>query len=727
MLMTQHVHALTDQAPEAGVTITNTAAASYFLNGANVEVASNTVAVDVAALYAIHLTSGDLQKIEAGEAVTWLNQLSNLSNTQATIDLSHLAPDSLGSMRIYYDKNDNGLIDADDQELTQEVIVLERGQSIQLIVTGLTDAGLSPTTSPIELPIRADVVEDDSVFAQAIDPFIIIAPELVAIKEVDRTEIDPSNNSNVNLTYKLKVESRGTAAVRPTELVVDGQPLSAVIVRDPLPANTTFVSITPEQANAKVLYRTAGNALTEQRPADLSSIDEVLLAYPAGLPTSSTVSATLVVAMNAGVSNTTLVNTMYVDYGQFSSSTPKTKPSNPVETNVLGRADIYAKTPDYTTSINTSKVKEPLYIEVNAAACNFDRTIQNKAWVEVTSQLTGDQVRVLAEETSANSGIYRYQLETNDTLPEAADLILQIMGDDKVDIELTSCADENNQPILPQTDVKTQVTIDPYGAALFVQKTVHEQNLEIGDFADYTVKITNRGQAEASNVKMLDTLPIGFTYVPNTTRVTYSGTGFNNDVVRVADPEGNKGRYLTLGLNNLPPQAEAQVTYRVHIGPNAVTGDGINRVRASGSATSINTPITSNEAQVKVKVSSGVFMDEALIIGKVYADCNRNGMQDSGERGVPGVRLYLEDGSFVVTDSEGKYSFYGVSAKTHVLKLDRTSLPADVELIEQSNRDAGVPGSRFVDLKRGELHRADFAMTDGMSDCSTALDEQIDI
>ncbi|MFH4234105.1 SdrD B-like domain-containing protein, partial [Acinetobacter baumannii] len=77
----------------------------------------------------------------------------------------------------------------------------------------------------------------------------------------------------------------------------------------------------------------------------------------------------------------------------------------------------------------------------------------------------------------------------------------------------------------------------------------------------------------------------------------------------------------------------------------------------------------------------------------------RNGVQDAGEVGVPGVRIYLEDGSYVVTDSEGKYDFYGISAKTHVLKVDRTSLPVDSELVLIGNRQAGDPNSRFVDLK----------------------------
>ncbi len=69
--------------------------------------------------------------------------------------------------------------------------------------------------------------------------------------------------------------------------------------------------------------------------------------------------------------------------------------------------------------------------------------------------------------------------------------------------------------------------------------------------------------------------------------------------------------------------------------------------------------------------------------------------------------------------------FMGSVAKTHVLKVDRTSLPVDSELVLIGNRQAGDPNSRFVDLKRGELHRADFAIANGTGQCSQALLQQL--
>ena len=58
--------------------------------------------------------------------------------------------------------------------------------------------------------------------------------------------------------------------------------------------------------------------------------------------------------------------------------------------------------------------------------------------------------------------------------------------------------------------------------------------------------------------------------------------------------------------------------------------------------------------------------------------------------------------------SEGKYSICGVQPQTHVVKIDRTTLPKGSRMVPSSNRNAGVGDSLFVDLKGGELARADF-------------------
>ncbi len=96
----------------------------------------------------------------------------------------------------------------------------------------------------------------------------------------------------------------------------------------------------------------------------------------------------------------------------------------------------------------------------------------------------------------------------------------------------------------------------------------------------------------------------------------------------------------------------------MRVGPGALQGDGVNRVQATYTANGVTT--VSNVATAKVQVIGGVFSSRAYILGKVFLDCNANGTQDRGEIGMPGVRLFIEDGTFVMTDGEGKFSFYGL-------------------------------------------------------------------
>jgi outer membrane protein OmpA-like peptidoglycan-associated protein len=144
----------------------------------------------------------------------------------------------------------------------------------------------------------------------------------------------------------------------------------------------------------------------------------------------------------------------------------------------------------------------------------------------------------------------------------------------------------------------------------------------------------------------------------------------------------------------------------VRVGVGSLRSDGVNRAIANS-----KNGTSSNEARYAIRVDGGVFGDEACVIGAVYRDCNGNGTQDPGESGIAGARIYFSDGAFMVSDANGRYSMCGRTPTTHVLKIDTSTLPEGSVLLKTSNRNAGDPGSLFADLKNGELHRADFALS----------------
>ena len=246
--------------------------------------------------------------------------------------------------------------------------------------------------------------------------------------------------------------------------------------------------------------------------------------------------------------------------------------------------------------------------------------------------------------------------------------------------------------------LNNHIPLDPVlgSGALLVSKTGDKTVAELGDSVQYTIRIRNTTVGPIVNIKLSDLLPAGFRYILGTSRL---------GGIALANPAGGIGRDLTFDIGTIAGQATAVLTYFVRLGVGSQQGDGINQAV-------VTSPLRSNTARFKVTVQGGVFSNEGCITGKVYVDCDGNAVQNSAggsrELGVPGVRLIMLDGTYILTDAEGKYSICGVKPQTHVIKVDRTTLPRGSRLVPSSNRNAGVGDSLFVDLKGGELARADF-------------------
>ena len=257
-------------------------------------------------------------------------------------------------------------------------------------------------------------------------------------------------------------------------------------------------------------------------------------------------------------------------------------------------------------------------------------------------------------------------------------------------------------------------------ATLTLAKVASAKNVELGDSVMYTLTLRHVAGGAQTGVAITDTLPLGFRYIPNTVKVTRTGSSSTISSGDAAVGVTGVGPTLNFTIGNIVNGDVDTITYRVRVGVGAAQGTGINKASARSAS-----GVSSNEASVKVKVDNGVFAQEGCIIGKVYLDCNGNGVQDrdnGNEPGIGGVRIYTEDGTYMISDPRGSYSLCGVSAMTHVLKLDQTTLPPGAKLGISANRNAGDPDSIFVDMKFGELHRADFII----NTCTPELIERLD-
>ncbi|KQS48515.1 hypothetical protein ASG20_13665 [Sphingomonas sp. Leaf198] len=233
----------------------------------------------------------------------------------------------------------------------------------------------------------------------------------------------------------------------------------------------------------------------------------------------------------------------------------------------------------------------------------------------------------------------------------------------------------------------------PGPGKLLLTKIASVREASPGDFVQYLLRITNRDSVPARGLHVADTLPRGLRYERNSAR------GGDEPTV------SSDGRNLDFAIPLLAAGASTELKYVVSIAPGAPVGEALNRARVAGQG-----DVSSNEAAASVRLRPLLFTDAMTIIGRVTeGNC---GDPVDKRKGVPGIRLLMEDGTFVSTDRDGLYHFEGVRAGRHVVQIDTSSIPVTHAPVacDIDTRQANSPISRFVEGDGGLLKRVDFQL-----------------
>lgn len=248
--------------------------------------------------------------------------------------------------------------------------------------------------------------------------------------------------------------------------------------------------------------------------------------------------------------------------------------------------------------------------------------------------------------------------------------------------------------------LRFDIPLDP-DTDLVVNKTADRSFGDVGDFVNYTVTIENRGQV-AAPVMLYDTLPVGFRYVPGTSRVVQN---------TISDPEVSaNATLLTFPMGLVEPGETLSLDYALEIGPGAPMGDAVNEAVIVDR----NGDQLSNIARAGIRLREDLIRSRSTIVGRI-SEQSCDGDEDWAREikrgvGVEGVRLYMETGAYVVSDPDGLFHFEGVSKGTHVVQVDEETLPQGFELMkcEENTRYAGAVNSKFIDVQGGGIWRANF-------------------
>lgn len=249
------------------------------------------------------------------------------------------------------------------------------------------------------------------------------------------------------------------------------------------------------------------------------------------------------------------------------------------------------------------------------------------------------------------------------------------------------------------------VPLDPnFSLPLTLDKTANQTEVRRGDYVSYELTANNQMNIGVNNAVIEDTLPPGFIYVAGTAKI---------DGVQSPEPEGAPGSKLLFSVGTISPNSSVSVSYVVRVAATAGQGEKVNRaiMRAEKVRTFAQIETPTARAIVKVDDSGGVFSEDASVIGKVFLDKNENGVQDDDlpeELGIPGVKIVTSNGLSVVTDSEGRYSLFGLRPRTTVFSLRPGTLPFGSEIMLTEIDDVLRPGTRLIDLRKAELRSEDF-------------------
>jgi uncharacterized repeat protein (TIGR01451 family) len=237
--------------------------------------------------------------------------------------------------------------------------------------------------------------------------------------------------------------------------------------------------------------------------------------------------------------------------------------------------------------------------------------------------------------------------------------------------------------------LKLDIPLDPANTALTIQKIAEKSVVSIGDFIPYT--LTLNSVTPLTNVTIADHPPVGFRYQKGSARLNGSA---------LADPAiAADGGTLNFNVNTTGSDT---LRYVLEVTTAAHTGASDNTAVATGST-------TSNTAHASVIVREDLFRNKTILIGRVIeGSCDDQVENDA--KGLANARIVLEDGTYALTDSDGRWHVDNLRAGTHVVQLDLDSLPKDYEVAacEKNSRFAGRSYSQFVNLRPGTLWRADF-------------------
>lgn len=695
------------QTTSAGTIISNEAQADYYdQSGNRFASVSNKVSFVVRAVPRLTVTPDETEPsatIARDQRIVRAFRVCNTGNVTDSYFVSNLTATSPATITgTYFDLDNNGTISESDIPLVlnkTESPTIQTGECFYTLVELATNNFVAGNLLTIDLTANSMTdrkVSDAGKIINIAGRSAILTspddPELPPLKLVNQQRIY-SGALNERLNYSIKFKNHGEVSAFdaaltdelsselryvPNSLKIDNRAVTDTVGDDEGSVNGQRIEIRFAQpiAPAQIVTVTFQATITGNIPAGRGIVNTADLSAsnaPAATSNPATVivnPAGIVYVGNSGA-GAPVANARLAVFNDANMEFPTTFPpigfepnsgnENPFLSNQQGK---------YSFALDPEKNLATHQYFVNVTAENYRARL-----LEINA-------------TPAENGLYDLKVRALDGMPIAV----------ASGFELT-----NSEVSIPK------VAALSFNIPLFsrkkleISKSSDRAQAEIGDNVNYRIDVRNAGIEPLRNVTVSDTFPLSFNYISGTARI------IRNRTEQRIEPRQNN-QTLTFDIGELGAGESISLTYRVRIGTNAQIGNHDNIAVAAGTypnGDSVNT----DPAKATVRISGGLFSLRQIIVGRVFVDKNGNNSFDIGEKGVADVRLYLANGSSVITDSEGLYSFPAVTEFSQVLEIDPLTIPAGFKLAVSKNKSE----KNFTRLLRtplggGALLRQNFAL-----------------
>ncbi len=271
------------------------------------------------------------------------------------------------------------------------------------------------------------------------------------------------------------------------------------------------------------------------------------------------------------------------------------------------------------------------------------------------------------------------------------------------------------------------IPVDQQIAGAFsITKTTPLLNVTRGQLVPYTITLGSVLGASAQGVQVVDRFPAGFRYIKGSARLNGVPT----------EPTVTASQLAWNGLN-FDPDDHPTITLLLAVGAGVSEGEFTNRAQVLQGGT--GQPM-SGVAAATVRVVPDQTFDCTDVFGKVFDDVNRNGFQDPGEKGLPGVRVVTAQGLAAKTDQYGRFHITcaivpnEIRGSNFVLKLDDRTLPSgyrmSTDLMQIKHATAGKAlkfdfGASIYRVVAIDL--SDAAFEPGKTDIRTQWKPRVDV